>query len=276
MSTLSKPWALLATLAFLATLTCPTRPASSQDKAATPDKTPVAESIPSAQELSVWIMTYYQRPEPDKFGERVRQLSARGMLKGNRPEFFTMFLGRVMHAHPERIADWMEAWKELPADELAVIRNGIWNSQTDAGKKWLREHDHADLADKPAPPLIAGGPMVLEPYHLDLMWEWFFATGERQPVVLIVDKFSLNPQDPGDDELPPVPERQGVDRPTFLRATIGRTAVWSAASLASRHDKLMEHLRAIRMDPRLPPRGKLWLDRVIQIAERDREKNAKT
>jgi hypothetical protein len=276
MTHLPKPRALLGTLAFFVPLMLPTIPAASQDKAATPEKVPVADDVPSAQELSVWIMTYYQRPEPDKFGQRVRQLSARGMLKGNRPEFFTMFLGRVMHAHPERIAGWMEAWKDLPADELEILRNGIWNSQTDAGKQWLRDHKYAELADKPAPPLIAGGPMVLEPYHLDLMWEWFFATGAKEPVLLIVDKFPLNPQDPGDDELPPVPNRQGVDRPTFLRATIGRTAVWSAASLAARHDKLLEHLRAIRTDPRLPPRGKLWLDRVIQIAERDREKNAKT
>ncbi len=86
---------------------------------------------------------------------------------------------------------------------------------------------------QPAPPLIAGGPMVLEPYHLDLMWEWFFATGAKEPVLLIVDKFSLNPQDPGDVELPPVPNRQGVDRPRSAAASIGRTAVWSAASLAS-------------------------------------------
>jgi hypothetical protein len=236
---------------------------------------PKVDETPSAQELSVWIMTYYQHPDPDKIPERVRQLSRRGMLKGNRPEFFTMFMGRLFHASPDRIAGWMEGWKDLPNDELEVLRNGVANSQTEAGKKWLRENGRVDLADKPASPLIAGGPMVLEPYHLDLMWEWFFATGAKEPVLLIVDKFPLNPMDPGDDDLPPLPERNGVDRPTYLRAVIGRTAVWSASSLATTHDKLLEHLRTFRTDPRLPPRGQLWLNRVIEIAEKGREKNVR-
>lgn len=239
-------------------------------------KLPVVDTTPSVQELSVWIMTYYQHPDPDKVPERVRQMSRRGLFKSDRPEAFTIFLGRIIHANPDRVAAWMEAWKDLPAAELEVLLNGLASSQTEAGKKWLREHNRVDLADKPPSPMIAGMPMVLEPYHLDLMWEWFFATGAREPVLLIIDKFPLNPMDPGEADLPPIPERNGVDRPTFLRAVIGRTAVWSASSLATSHDKLLEHLRSFREDPRLAPRGRLWLERVIAIAEREREKHAKS
>jgi hypothetical protein len=229
----------------------------------------VAKADPG--ELGIWVMNYYRKPDPDAVQEKVRQMSEVKMLKSNRPEANEMFLSRVMAANPKRIAGWMKAWKDLPEADRAVLRNAVALSQTDQGKAWLKENGHADLADKPAHPFFTNAAMVLEPYHVDQLWEWFFATGDASPGRRAVGFFNMLNADPGKDDLPALPAAD-VDRPTALRQTIGRVAVWSSSSLATSHDRLLEVLKETERDPQLPPRAGAWLRRSIEIAERERKK----
>lgn len=224
---------------------------------------------PNPAEIGQWVMGYYRDPQPDAVPERVRQMSELKLLKTERPDANQMFLGRIMAANPDRIAAWMDGWKDLPEADREVLQRAVWMSQTREGEAWLKEHGQTELASQAAHPLLTGAPMVLEPYHLDMLWEWFFATGDAAPVKQIVGKYNLLRDDPGAEDLPQQPA-PGLDRPTTLRQTIGRVAVWSSASLASSHDRLLENLQEIQMDPKLPERSGAWLKRVIEIAERNR------
>jgi hypothetical protein len=88
----------------------------------------------------------------------------------------------------------------------------------------------------------------------------------------IVGKYNLLRDDPGAEDLPELPAA-GLDRPTTLWQVIGRVAVWSSASLACSQDRLLEILKEAQADPTLPPRSGAWLQRVIEIADRNRDSN---
>jgi hypothetical protein len=192
------------------------------------------------------------------------------LSKRPHPQAFEMFFAQIMKRHPDRIAAWMKETSGLPEAERKIFVQSVWMSQTKEGKQWLREHDEKELAGKPGHPLTEDGPFVLEAYHLDMLWEWFFATGEKAPVEQIVGKFDLIPVEPGDDPQPPRPPA-GVDRATQLRYAIGGSAVWSATSLATTHDRLYMYLKEIQKDPRLQKRGGAWLKRVLEKANEARD-----
>jgi len=223
-------------------------------------------------DMSQWLMNYYKQPDPETIPARVHRLSKLGMLaKRPHPQAFEMFFAQLMKKHPDKIAEWMKQMSDLPDAERKILVQAVWMSQTTEGKQWLREHDEKELAEKPGHPLTTDKPYVLEAYHLDMLWEWFFATGEKAPVEQIVGKFDLIPVDPEEDGQPPRPPA-GVDRATQLRYAIGGSAVWSATSLATTHDRLFKYLKEIQSDPRLSARGSAWLNRVLEKADKEREK----
>jgi hypothetical protein len=250
---------------------CAAGPDAAASRQAPTGPAPTGEAPkPTPAELGQWVMGYYHEPEPDAVPDRVRQMSELKLLKTGRPEANQMFFGKVMAANPDRIAAWMEGWKDLPEADREVLQRAVWMSQCKEGTAWLKEHGHAELAAQAAHPLLTGSPMVLEPYHVDMLWEWFFATGDAAPVKQIVGKYNLLRDDPGSEDLPEQPAA-GLDRASTLRQVIGRVAVWSSASLASSQDRLLEVLKETGSDPKLPARSAGWLKRVIEIAERSRD-----
>ncbi len=228
----------------------------------------------SIEDLGKWVTNYYRKPDPETIPARVRRMSQLEMLVNGRPEANHMFLGQLMRANPKKIAAWMNGWKDLPPKDRDALHHAVWLSQTAEGKKWLADNGQNELAAKEGHPLVTGEAMVLEPYHVDMLWEWFFATGDKAPIRQVVGKFNMLNADPGDADLPPKPA-PGTDRPTYLRQMIGGVAVWSASSLAARHERLLEILVELQSDPQLPDRGGKWLARAIDLAKRDRKSAAK-
>jgi hypothetical protein len=236
------------------------------------DDKKAAIAASSLQDLSSWLMTYYQAPDPETLPARVRRMSELKMLeKRPHPQAFEMFFGQILRKHPDQIDSWMQQLADLPEAEAKILHQAIWISQTEQGKQWLSKHGQQELATKEGHPLTTNSPYVMEPYHNDMLWEWFFATGDALPVQKLVGNFGMLPADPGEDRLPPRP-KAGLDRPTYLRMAIGGSAVWSSSSLASSHNRLLEILKETQKDQRLSPRCAAWLKRVIEIAEEARAK----
>lgn len=90
---------------------------------------PAADPNPKVAELSQWVMTYYQHPEPGSFVGRLREISQAGMLHSDRPDTNVMFLGKVMEKNPEKIAEWLDALEDLPASDATVLHRAAWYSQ---------------------------------------------------------------------------------------------------------------------------------------------------
>ena len=253
------------------------------------------------KELSSWIMNYYKSPAPEKFVEKVKASSEVGRLLSTGPRARknanVMFLGKVMAANPTQIAGWMDDLKTLPDAEYAVLKKAVWYSGTDAGNAWLKANGESKLADGPRPQLLSNQrAMQMQPADLDSLWEWFFATGEKEPVEKIVSLFSLAHEAPPKDSLallspPKKPTQKDIDAFKNQKAdgkkvdpaTLYRLqssnfrlvgpGIWSTSSLASRHDRVLEILEAAYAKKQRP-RIKAWLGQIIKVAKTRRAKAA--
>jgi hypothetical protein len=226
-----------------------------------------------AQGLSNRIMTYYQHPEPDRFVELVKSMVLLDMLRGNRPDMYVMFLGKIMAQNPAKIAGWLDELaflEELEPKNAAVLHRAAWYSGTAEAKAWLVAHGHQDLAQREPPPLLSNTLMTFEPYHLDLLWEWFFATGEDEPIHRIISCFQLVPVAPLADSIeipPPVATTdRNADEIAKANYRLVDAAVWSAASLAVTHQRVYDLLKNTSMDPSLKPMQMAWVLQVLKVA----------
>jgi hypothetical protein len=256
-------------------------------------------------ELCQWIMSYYQKPDPERFVERVRDMSRAGMLYDPSPEAAPdhglMFLGKVMAGNSNRITQWLDALSSLPPDDLRALKRAAWYSGATQAKDWLEKHGEAELANSPPPVLLAKQrAMHLEPYHLDQLWEWFFATGDREPIDRIVSLFSLAHEPPRTDSYelltPPTKPtsvsppkdtssatapRQGLKlddearyRLRMSNYRILQPALWSTTSLAIQQDRVLEILKQIEKT-HYHAGIKAWVGQIIRIAEHERAKENK-
>ncbi len=232
-----------------------------------------AESGPE-QRLSEQMMTYYQHPEPEKFVDLVKTLVLLEKMRGNRPDQNVLFLGKIMAQNPARIAGWLDELaflEDLMPKDAAVLHRAAWYSGTAEARAWLKTHGHADLAAKEPPPLLDNAPMALEPYHLDMLWEWFFATGEDVPVRRIIGCFRLAPATPKTDSLElPQPPAATADRVAsdiaMANHRLAHAAVWSTAANAATHPRVFDLLQKISAVPTLDPMQKAWVQQALKIA----------
>ena len=261
-----------------------------------------ADSQTARAEVSEWVMSYYQHPDPEHFVERVQTMSKAGVLHdprpNARPDSNVMFLGKIMAANPSKLQKWLDALVALPADEQTVLKRAAWYSGTVEGNAWLDKHGESALAKGPRPLLLSDQQaMNLQPHHLDSLWEWFFATGEEQPIARIVSLFSLAHEQPIKDSFnllqPPAkpqplsasksdekqPLSGGVStadagmlyQVRMYNYQILQPAMWSCTSLATDQDRVLEILK--KMERSHYHKGiKEWLAQIIKIAEAERKK----
>ncbi len=240
---------------------------------------------PNRQEIGKWVMTYYQNPTPDKVIQKVKEMSAAGLLHNPgpnaRPDANVMFLGKIMAANAEQIPAWMEALSTLPDADYRVVKRAVWYSGTEQGTAWLVMNGEAELANGPRPLLLSNQQALqLQPHHLDQLWEWFFATGEEEPVGRIVALFSLAHDMPNENTLDLLAPPQELDDKVrnqiqLYNFQLLRPALWSSTSLAIQQDRVLEILRQLQ-EKHNHPRIKAWLGQVVRIAEAERAKRPKS
>lgn len=246
---------------------------------------PDATKATEVEELGKWIMTYYQNPDPKCFVERVRGLAAAKLLHDStpnaRPDANVMFLGKIMAANAPEIADWMAALSSLSEADFAILKRAVWYSGTAEGAAWLAENGEADLANGPRPMLLSDQKALsMQPYHIDQLWEWFFATGDKEPVVQIVRLFSLAHELPKENSLdllsPPKESDDSTQRDIQLyNYRLVKPALWSTTSLAIQHDRVYEIVKECA-DEHHHPMIKAWLGQILRIADAKRSRRRLT
>jgi hypothetical protein len=131
--------------------------------------------------MTSWMMFYYAAPAPERFVDEARGLLTTTPAQG--AAALATFLGRVMAANPARIPAWIAALADLPPEAAATLRLAAWLSGTPEGRAHALEDPQ--LADAGDPPDLLAGP-VEEGFQLDLLWSWYFATGDVRAVAQIV------------------------------------------------------------------------------------------
>jgi len=255
-------------------------PASAQDPAVQFGETFKPKPVKDSDSLSSWMMTYYQNPEPDKFVETVKALSTVNRLHDtspqSRPDVSLMFLGKIIEANSDRVADWMEALSDLPEQEFSAVKRALWYAGTQPALDWLRKHGESALADGPRPLLLSSqAAMPAQPHHIDQLWEWYFATGEPDPVYRIASLFSLAyalpPEDSSKLLSPPTKGNdEGLYQVQMYNYRLLNPALWSCASIATQDDKVLATLIKAK-EKQKSDRSKAWIARVVEIAETRRK-----
>jgi len=239
--------------------------------------------------LGTWVRSYYQNPTPDDLVEKVKEMSRVGVLEATgrrgRPDANIMFIGKVMQANPARIGEWMDRLASLPASEQVVLKRAVWYADSDAGRAWLVQHGEGELANGPRPMLFGDqvgflltsgdAAIKLEPHHLDQLWEWFFATGEAEPVIRLTKVFELAhdmPDGETHDLLSPPADTADKVQGSLLASNyrLVRPALWSATSLAAHDDRVLSILVEQR-EKADSARVRAWIQRVVEVAMAARE-----
>jgi hypothetical protein len=185
-----------------------------------------------------------------------------------------MFLGKLMAQHPAKVAGWLDALaflKDVEPKDAAVLYRAAWYSGTAEAKAWLAAHGEKGLADAEPPPLLSNKPMAFEAHHLDMLWEWFFASGEEAPVRRIISFFRLAAAPPPPDslDLPRAPAKTGdriADSIAAVNASVAYAAVWSTTSLAATHERVFEILKKEGETRSVDPMQRAWLQQAIKVA----------
>lgn len=186
----------------------------------------------SQDDVSKWMMFYYQKPEPERVPEAMEYMSESALLDNENALAPTFgFLAGVFHDNPQRLDGWIKQLDSLKEPHLGVVMLGLWYANLPDSKKRV----YAFLEDHPGLKqqfgyLYKGSPMPVEeiplergPWVLDALWGNFMATGNKAPVQRIMTT------------LPWIDVKGDVNR-----LLIGGAARWSLTSNAKQHERVMQ------------------------------------
>jgi hypothetical protein len=144
------------------------------------------------RDWSEWLNHYYQSPQADQVVPAVYGLSRSGYFEQTgQPATAIGFLSTVFARNPEKVADWMAAFRDLPAAHQRLVAAALWYANLPDGDRPLRALARNSSADVRAAVerLVAQGPApvretpVLSEASLNLQWGAFLASGESRHIV---------------------------------------------------------------------------------------------
>lgn len=223
---------------------------------------------PAAAAAQRWMTYQYLSNDPERAPVMIGAFISAGWHEAN-PDanalgVLSAFLGQLALQSPDHLDAWAEAAPNLPADAQSLFAYAVWVGDPGNAEARVRRIVGAMPADDPRigalldlparqPPDLAAVPLE-SAAALDLWWGAFMATGDTRWVDLVLT--ALPP--PGLSR-----EQSGFTDP--LKIEIARAAVWSLASNAFQHPRVLEHLRARRKGE---PNDWPEIDAVIANAER--------
>jgi hypothetical protein len=204
---------------------------------------------------------YYVRPSPERLVGELRAVPADALAKPHVQLAFATFLGRVMAANPRRIRTWFAELADLRGDVRDTFRIAAWMSGTAEARGCL-EAVGADATLLGAPPDILAAP-VDEPAYLDMLWSWYFATGDARAVRRIVSALRFL-SDYGAAGRYEASAQTAEDAAAAVRDSLFRAASWSLASLMADHPPLVDLCGALVDDPTLDGAERLALALTLE------------
>jgi len=145
------------------------------------------------RDWSQWVEHYYEAPQPELVVPAVFALSHSGYFDAaGQPATAIGFLSSVFAQNPDKVADWMRAFRDLPVAHQRLTVAALWYSRLPEGERALRDRAsgtsdrelRAELNQ-----LIAEGAKpvsetpVLSESSLNLQWGAFLASGEQQHII---------------------------------------------------------------------------------------------
>lgn len=217
---------------------------------------PAQPEITRTEQILKWINDYRQAPAPDQLPDMTRAMGNLGLFRElESAGVYIGFIAGVIGANPERAEQLVSRMFPMPPeDQVVLIRAiaysglpdwkgllGLFVERMPARMVLIRRYLYGDgktLAE-------------LEPddgYVIDLLWGYYFATGNPEPVRRIVATLAWS-----------------TDRNSVEKLTIGSMSKWTLATNASREKDLLDILHD-EMN-RQPAEVRTPLREVIEAAE---------
>jgi hypothetical protein len=201
-------------------------------------------NVPSEKQMALinWMVFYYQKPDPDEFPRKILAFSEAGLLDQEKRQFpFLGFASTVFRENPSKIKAWVTALDRLPENHKRVVWLALWLSNTKESNALFKEQVHQKVISgrnyynfetNESPPDLAKIDMLYGGF-LDIQWGRFLATGDKEPISLIINTLEFG-DFWGAQERYPNPTSQG-EREAIIKEAIFKAAIWSLQSNCKTH-----------------------------------------
>ena len=199
-----------------------------------------AQDSPSVDVERDWLEYYYERPEPGKFVQKMREYSRDGTLMNEsaRPALIG-FISQLIRQNRDKVDEWFTELRGLPPAEMQILLTGMLYSRTaEADAVLQREFGEQFEAQKKELPKILE--MQLDKTQtLDMLWGFFYATGSENALRRVIACFNFidAPENPDFADVP-----EGF-RPLYTN--LPEAAAWTLASNAQRHPKVRQYCKKL-------------------------------
>lgn len=144
---------------------------------------------------SNWLENYYLVPDPANVVPAVYGLSRAGYFEqAGQPATAIGFLAAVFAQNPDKAANWMNDFRDLPAAHQRLVAAALWYSGLPEGVEQMRQISRSSNPDIRSEvesliawqqPVLSEAP-VLSASSLNLQWGAFLATGNPKHIVKVL------------------------------------------------------------------------------------------
>lgn len=185
----------------------------------------------SQEEFGRWLTYYYLNPEPEKLAPAIRYMSENGFLENGKayPPIFG-FIAGIFQNNQENIDDWLTEFSSLNDNSYGVVVLGLWYANLPNSKESVYNilekrqslKEQFNFLYQGSPMAVTSIPLEQGAWVLDALWGNFMATGNKEPVVRIMQAL-------------PWTDVKGETN----KLLVAGAAQWSLTSNAIQHKKVM-------------------------------------
>ena len=217
--------------------------------------------ITSALHADDWMMNYYLNPTPGKFIEQIEVLNEKGIFEKENAQWpLVSFVSQLMANNPEKVKNWMIFGETLGESGLATMRLAAWYSRTAEAKDYFKENNLSNFTDNPAPDILTL--KVDNPTVLDMLWGYFFATGNIEPLERISTALELSKYTDAIDSYKDSEKTKEDKKNLYLGATF-KSAMWSIEANCRNHPLVLDQFRSIFHHAETPKSQSLWIGVIL-------------
>lgn len=222
----------------------------------------------SAEARDDWMTYYYKSPSPDLFSKELRLLTDKGLLANENAQApIIAFLSQVMSLNAKRIPEWIEEFSNIDEKQRKVLLAAAWYSDTEEARELFKTKNLDAYLKQKAPKILEVE--VNNPSALDMLWGYFFATGDSTPIRRIVTALSLSKYAGALDRFK-TSDKTAKDRNEAYLDVTFQAARWSLESNCKAHPLVLEYCEKIFADDSTPKDQSLWLGVILSKVKPER------
>lgn len=226
-----------------------------------------SEDFKDLDTLNHWLTNYYRKPDPSRLAAAFRSSVKFECWKKDRaPEMLCSFFAAAFRDQATLLKQMVKTRNSFDAETRKALFFLLAKGGVDE-KLYAESMDAASIEEiakfKKETPFDPEKDKIAEPYHLDMLWYRFLATGQPQPVFRICQVFETRPD--GLDE-------KGTKGLTS-EVLVYKAASWSLHSNMKQHSQVRQYVVAAAQRRELNPNALVVLAALLKLTGNSGEQN---